>query len=154
MMAVGRSVHNKQTNKLQGLSPPANYTDRATAVCRRTDCQLLRIKGATWSAWRIPTVVFSVIETGAATFLSSNSSAVLTRLSGPRSRPITFLWQCRESNPCLRICSQELWPLDHRGGRSVHNLFSKQEQVSSVNFRPSSSDRQTNFPALKKASKL
>jgi hypothetical protein len=36
--------------KLQGLSPRANYTDRATAACRRSDCQLLRIKGATWSA--------------------------------------------------------------------------------------------------------
>jgi hypothetical protein len=26
--------------KLHGLSPPANYTDRATAACRRNDCQL------------------------------------------------------------------------------------------------------------------
>jgi hypothetical protein len=46
--------------KLHGLSPRANYTDRATAACRRSDCQLLRIEGATWSAWRIPTAVFSV----------------------------------------------------------------------------------------------
>jgi hypothetical protein len=46
--------------KLHGLSPRANYTDRATATCRRSDCQLLRIKGATWSAWRIPSAVFSV----------------------------------------------------------------------------------------------
>jgi hypothetical protein len=36
--------------KLHGLSPEANYTDRATAACRRSDCQLLRIEGATWSA--------------------------------------------------------------------------------------------------------
>jgi hypothetical protein len=36
--------------KLHGLSQRANYTDRATAACRRSDCQLLRIKGATWSA--------------------------------------------------------------------------------------------------------
>jgi hypothetical protein len=35
---------------LHGLSPRANYTDRATAACRQSDCQLLRIKGATWSA--------------------------------------------------------------------------------------------------------
>jgi hypothetical protein len=35
----------KQTNKLHGLSPRANYTDQATAACRRSDCQLLRIKG-------------------------------------------------------------------------------------------------------------
>jgi hypothetical protein len=36
-------------NKLHGLSPRANYTDRATAACRRNDCQLLWIEGATWS---------------------------------------------------------------------------------------------------------
>jgi hypothetical protein len=35
---------------LHGLSPRANYTDRATTTCRRSDCQLLRIEGATWSA--------------------------------------------------------------------------------------------------------
>jgi hypothetical protein len=36
--------------KLHGLSPRVNYTDRATAACRRSDCQLVRIEGATWSA--------------------------------------------------------------------------------------------------------
>jgi hypothetical protein len=41
----------KTTNKLHGLSPRANYTDRATAASRRSGCQLLRIKCATWSAW-------------------------------------------------------------------------------------------------------
>jgi hypothetical protein len=45
---------------LHGLSPRANYTDRATAACRRSGCQLLRIEGATWSAWRVPTAVFSI----------------------------------------------------------------------------------------------
>jgi hypothetical protein len=49
----------KKKKKTHGLSPRANYTDRATAACRRSDCQLLRIEGATWSAWRIPTAVFS-----------------------------------------------------------------------------------------------
>jgi hypothetical protein len=51
-------VKTKKT-KLHGLSPRANYTDRATAACRRSDCQLMRIEGATWSAWRIPSAVFS-----------------------------------------------------------------------------------------------
>jgi hypothetical protein len=37
-----------------GFSPQANYTDRATAACQRSWCQLLRIKGATWSGRRIP----------------------------------------------------------------------------------------------------
>jgi hypothetical protein len=36
--------------KRHGLSPRANYTDPATAACRRSDCQLLRIEGATWSS--------------------------------------------------------------------------------------------------------
>jgi hypothetical protein len=51
---------NVEKKKLHGLSPRANYTDRATAACRRSDCQFLRIEGATWSAWRIPTAVFSL----------------------------------------------------------------------------------------------
>jgi hypothetical protein len=45
-----RSRNSTPKNKLHGLSPRANYTDRATAACRRSDCQLLRIKGAMWSA--------------------------------------------------------------------------------------------------------
>jgi hypothetical protein len=93
--SIGRTtLQTRKTKKLQlnshGLSSLANYTDRATAACRRSDCQLLRIEGATWSAWRIPTAVFSVLLTGAATFLSSSSSVILTRLSGPCSRPTTF----------------------------------------------------------------
>jgi hypothetical protein len=40
--------------KLHGPSPRANYTDRATAACRRSDCQLVRIEGATWSALPVP----------------------------------------------------------------------------------------------------
>jgi hypothetical protein len=51
----------KTKTKLHGLSPRVNYTDWATAACRRSDCQLLRIEGAMWSAWRIPTAVFSVL---------------------------------------------------------------------------------------------
>jgi hypothetical protein len=34
----------QKTNKLRGLNPQANYTDRATAACRRK-CQLLRMEG-------------------------------------------------------------------------------------------------------------
>jgi hypothetical protein len=35
----------KNKNKLHGLSPRANYTDRATASCRRSYCQLFADKG-------------------------------------------------------------------------------------------------------------
>jgi hypothetical protein len=39
----------------------------------------------------------------------------------PHSRPSTShkIWQRRESNPGLWICSQELWPPDHRGGQKT-----------------------------------
>jgi hypothetical protein len=40
----------KVAKKLHGLNPQENYTDLATAACRRSDFQLLRIEGATWSA--------------------------------------------------------------------------------------------------------
>ena len=35
----------KLKTKLRGLSPRANYTDRAAAAGRRSLCQLLRIDG-------------------------------------------------------------------------------------------------------------
>jgi hypothetical protein len=101
--------------KLNGLSPRANYTDRRLSAKRLPTCadKGCHVVSVTDPYGRI----LSVFWTGAATFLSSSSSIVLTRLSGPRSRPTTFsFWQCRESNPGLRICSQELWPVDHRGG--------------------------------------
>jgi hypothetical protein len=45
----GKRSLNETKTKLHGLSPRSNYTDRGTAACRRSDCQLLRIEGATWS---------------------------------------------------------------------------------------------------------
>jgi hypothetical protein len=39
------NVGEKQTNKLHGLSLRANYTDRAAAACRRSDCQLSADRG-------------------------------------------------------------------------------------------------------------
>jgi hypothetical protein len=46
----GKKISKPKKTKLHGLSPRANYTDRATAACRRSDFQLVRIEGATWSA--------------------------------------------------------------------------------------------------------
>jgi hypothetical protein len=47
---INSSWETIREKKLHGLNPRVNYIDRATAACRRSDCQLLRIKGATWSA--------------------------------------------------------------------------------------------------------
>jgi hypothetical protein len=56
--AIATKLKMKKKKKLCGLSP------RATAACWRSYCQLLRIEGTTWSAWRIPTAVFSAFQTG------------------------------------------------------------------------------------------
>jgi hypothetical protein len=43
--------------KLRGRSPQANYTDRATAACRRSQCQPLPVEGVACSVQRIPTAI-------------------------------------------------------------------------------------------------
>jgi hypothetical protein len=71
----------------------ANYTDRATAACRRSDSLLFADRG--WprgqrDGFLRPYSRFSRQEP--LLFLSSSSSIEFTRLSGPRSRPTTFFW--------------------------------------------------------------
>jgi hypothetical protein len=39
-LGLGLHSHLLLTYLLRGLNPQANYTDRATAACRRSDCQL------------------------------------------------------------------------------------------------------------------
>ena len=65
--------------------------------------------------------LISVFWIGAATFYSSNSSIDLTRLSGPRSRLLLLRKSGSAGNRTrdLCICSQKLWPLDHRGGPRI-----------------------------------
>jgi hypothetical protein len=58
-------------------------------------------------------------------FVSISSSVVLTRPSGLRSRPTTSqkMWSPGDRTRDLWICSQELWPLDHRGFRLKSKLL-------------------------------
>jgi hypothetical protein len=72
--------HNKQINKLRGLSPRANYTDLASGQIERC-----RVVGATDPYGR------NISLLGRIRYVSSSrSSVVLTRPSGPRSRPHYF----------------------------------------------------------------
>jgi hypothetical protein len=66
--------------------------------------------------------------------LRSSSSIVLTRLSGLRSRPTTSqkIWKRRESNPALWICSQDLWPLDHKGGRLKVERYTNCDEMEMI----------------------
>jgi hypothetical protein len=104
--------------KLHGLSPRANYTDRGTAACRQSDCQLVRIEGAMWSAWRIPPAIFSQFSRQEPLLFYQVAPQLYSRgWVDPVPDPLLFFfWRCWESNPGLQICSQEFWPLDHRGG--------------------------------------
>jgi hypothetical protein len=115
------------------FSPQANYTDRASAACRWTSCQLLRIEGVASWAQRIPTAVnlgfidrsryFSI---QVAPQLSSRGwvdpvpDPLLLRKSGSAGNRTRDLW----------ISSQELWPLDHRGGHILTQANTKSAQIS------------------------
>jgi hypothetical protein len=70
------------------ISLQAKYTDLAAAICRRSWCQLLRVdRCRVVSAMGPARPLISGYQTGAATFHSSSSTVILTRLSGSRSRP-------------------------------------------------------------------
>jgi hypothetical protein len=59
MHTSGVSTNNKQ-NKPCGHGSRPNYSDRVTAACQRSKCQIFLNEGAAWSAQRIPTVVYSI----------------------------------------------------------------------------------------------
>jgi hypothetical protein len=83
LLPVCTPLHYK--TKLRGLSLQVNYM---TAACRRSSYKLLRIEGATWSAWGIPKRPYSRLSRlEPLLFLPSSTSIVLTRLSAPCSRP-------------------------------------------------------------------
>jgi hypothetical protein len=107
---------NCNKNKLRGLSPQANYTDRATAACRRSYCQL---RGCCVVKARDPHGrILGFLDRSRYYFfqvapqLYSRGSVdpvpdpLLLRKSGSPGNRTRYLWNC----------SQELWPLDHRGG--------------------------------------
>jgi hypothetical protein len=75
---------------LRGLSIRANYTDRLTTGLRVSRGQR---NGS-------PHPCFRISSPEPLLFLPTSSSIVLTRLSGPRSRPTTCqnIWYRRESN--------------------------------------------------------
>ena len=83
------TVHLSIKKKLRGLSPRANYSDRAAAAGRRLVPTFADRGVSRGQRNGSPRPLISVFWTGAATFYSSSSSIDLTRLSGARSRPTT-----------------------------------------------------------------
>jgi hypothetical protein len=75
--------------QIRGMSPRVNYTDRATVACRPSWYQICgqRVSRGQRDGSLRAYSRFSRPEP--LLFLSSSSSVVLTRQSGPRSRPTT-----------------------------------------------------------------
>jgi hypothetical protein len=85
--------------KHHDLSPRANYTDRATAACRRSDCKLVRIEGATWSAWRISPAVFSRFSRQEPLLFYQVASQLYSRgWVDPVPDPLLFFFSCSAGN--------------------------------------------------------
>jgi hypothetical protein len=74
--------------KLRGMSPPANYSDQATAACQRMPtfadrgCHVVSVTNPYGR-------IFGFSRLESLLLISNSSSVVLTRLGGPRSRPTT-----------------------------------------------------------------
>jgi hypothetical protein len=87
-------------------------------IVGEVSANFLQIEGVVWSAQRIPRPYSRISRPEPLLFLPSSSSVVLMRLSVPRSRPITSqkIYSAGNRIRDLQICSQELWPLGHRGG--------------------------------------
>jgi hypothetical protein len=118
---LGNGLETKKLKKtkLCGFNPQANYTDRATAACRRSYCQLLQIEGVVWSAQWIPmTVNLDFLDTEPLFFPSSSSSLYSQGWVDPVPDPLLHRKSGSAGNRTrdLWICSQELWLLDHRRG--------------------------------------
>jgi hypothetical protein len=71
--------------------------------------------------------IFGFIDPEPLLFHSSSCSLILTRLSGPRPDPLLLTKSDNAGNRTrvLWICSQEFWPLDHRGGRRTQIIYYK-----------------------------
>jgi hypothetical protein len=73
-----KSAGNNKTNSV-AFSAQANYTDSATATCRRNLVPTFADRGVSHGGGGSPWSLISVFQTGAATFLSNSSSFILTR---------------------------------------------------------------------------
>jgi hypothetical protein len=89
ILGVSYWIASLMKTKLRDFSPQVN-TDQATAACRWSSCQLLWIEGLVWSAQQIPMDVnLDFLNSEPQLFHSGSSLVILTRLSGPCSRPTT-----------------------------------------------------------------
>jgi hypothetical protein len=112
----------KKKKKLRGRSPQANSTYRATAACRQSYCQPLRIEGVAWSTQGIPTTVnLGFLDRSRYFFIQVPPQLSSRGWVDPVPEPL-LLRKCGRAGNRTRdlwICSQKLSQLDHRGGPNI-----------------------------------
>jgi hypothetical protein len=92
VLLVGKSLLTNK-KKLHGLSPRANYTDRATAACQRSWCQLFADRGCHVVSVTNPYGrILGFLDRSRYYCFKVGSSVVITRPCRPRSRPTTFFF--------------------------------------------------------------
>jgi hypothetical protein len=103
---------------LRGFDRRANYADRATAAFWGSSTNFLRIEDIAWSAQRIPTVVnLYFLDRSRYIFFQVAPQLFSRGWVDPVPNPLLFRKSGSAENETrdLWICSQKLWPLDHRG---------------------------------------
>jgi hypothetical protein len=115
-----RKLKNTNTLNCHGLSPRANYTDRATAACWRNDCQLFADRGChvvsvTDPNGRILRFLDRSSYFSIKLLLSCTHEAEWTPVPDPQ---IFF-----PDSAGNRTRATGLWPLDHRGGLKNTNTI-------------------------------
>jgi hypothetical protein len=80
--------------------------------------------------------------------LPSSSSVALTRLNGPSSRPTTFFCSAENRTRDLRICSQELWPLDLMVFNFVNPTWAKSKDCNGIFLRVYSNESRSNLSGV------
>jgi hypothetical protein len=74
LAATLKQFQGEKTKHSVAFSSLANYTDRVTVTCRRTQCTLLRVQGVAWSTQRVPmTVNLGFLDRSRYFFHSSSS---------------------------------------------------------------------------------
>jgi hypothetical protein len=125
---AGDSSGTHKTKKLNSVafSPQATYTDRASAACRRSYSQLLRIEGVAWSVQWIPKAFYFGFLDRSRYFSIQVAPQLPSRgWVDPVPEPLLLRKSVNAGNRTrdLRICSLELWPLDHRGGSAINSFW-------------------------------
>jgi hypothetical protein len=105
-------------NEPRDLSPSANYTDRAAAACRRSQCQILRLECRVVSVTDSYGRILDFLLRSRYFFFQVAPQLYSWGWMGPVPDPLLHRKSGSAGNRTrdLWICSQELWPIDHRDG--------------------------------------